>query len=151
MNAVLRAGGRYDMSGGGFGPLAAIIKASEGANGAQNFEGGRHLDTVDVFKNFVDDNGDVLLALLEQAGGACVAVEGAVIDLIFFIDVIGVAPVEEIGFDDVAMGMLADLAEAAVAFKGELGDAGVVDAARRLFGLVAAGAAPFASLFCGGN
>jgi len=64
----------------------------------------------------VNDDGDVFAAAFEEAGGDSVAVESAVGDFVVFTDLAWVGPFEEVGFDEVAVAMMADFAFASVAF-----------------------------------
>ena len=106
-----------DVSGGRFDPLAASIETSESADGAKDGEGGGRLDYLHFFEDLFYNDGDVFAAELEKAGGARVAVERIVIDVIFLNYLVRMMPFDEIGLDGFAVPMAADLAFAAMAFE----------------------------------
>ena len=115
-------GADNDVGGGGSGPLAVRVEGRKDVNAAKNGKRRSDFDGFDFFDDALDDDGDVFGALLEEAGGAGVAVEGKVADLVIVTDAVWVTPFDEVGFDEFAVGMAADLAFAAVAVERSGGD-----------------------------
>lgn len=104
------------MRGGRLGPLAAFIEAGEGADGAENGEGRGRRNETDLFEDFFDHPAEVFAAADIESGGASVAVDdGFAVQTVGFFNPGGSVPVDEIVFDGLALGMIADLAFAAVA------------------------------------
>ena len=103
-------------------PLAVVINAGAGADGAEDAFGGGD-DAVCMLDDEFGGEAQIGAALLEEAGGAGVAIDGAIIMQVEVVaDEIGIAPVEEIGFDADAIGMAADEAFAGVTFgRGQVG------------------------------
>lgn len=93
-------------------------------NAAKNGERRSDFDGFDFLDDALDDDGDVFGALLEEASGAGVTIESKVADLVIVADAIWVTPFDEVGFEEFAVGMAADLAFAAVAI--ERGDRGAL-------------------------
>ena len=111
-------GGELDL-GGDFGPAAVAVDAAVGAHGAQDRVAGE-CHVVDGFDEGVEGGVQTFAALGEQAGGAGVAVDGAVVvEFVVLRELPGGAPVDEFFLDGFAFGMVADDAAAAVAFENE--------------------------------
>ena len=105
--------------GGDFGPAAVAVDAAVGAHGAKDRVAGEGY-VVDGFDEGVEGGVQTFAALQEQAGGAGVAVDGAVVvELVVLRELPGGAPVDEFLFDGFAFGVVADDAAAAVAFENE--------------------------------
>ncbi len=108
--------GELDL-GGDFGPAAVAVDAAVGAHGAKDGVAGE-CDIVDGFDEGVEGGVQAFAALEEQAGGAGVAVDRAIVgELVVLRELPGGAPVDEFFFDSFAFGVVADDAAAAVAFK----------------------------------
>ena len=105
--------------GWGFGPAAVAVDAAVGAHGAKDGVAGE-CDVVDGFDEGVEGGVQTFAALEEQAGGAGVTVDGAiVVEFVVLREFPGGAPVDEFLFDRFAIGMVADDAAAAVSFEEE--------------------------------
>ena len=108
--------GELDL-GGDFGPAAVAVDAAVGAHGAEDGVAGECY-VVDRFDEGIEGGVQTFAALEEQAGGAGVAVDGAiVVELVVLREFPGGAPVDEFLFDGFAFGVVADDAAAAVAFE----------------------------------
>ena len=108
--------GELDL-GGDFGPAAVAVDAAVGAHGAEDGVAGECY-IVDGFDEGVEGGVQTFAALEEQAGGAGVAVDGAIVgELVVLRELPGSAPVDEFLFDGFAFGVVADDAAAAVAFE----------------------------------
>jgi len=103
-------------------PSAFFVEASADAVGAEDSFGDGD-DMVGVLDDELGGEAQIFAALLEQAGGACVTIDGTEIgQTVLLADEFGVAPVEEMFFDADAIGMVADDAFAGVAIvRGEGG------------------------------
>ena len=111
-------GGELDL-GGDFGPAAVAVDAAVGAHGAEDRVAGEGY-VIDGFDEGVEGGVQTFAALEEQADGAGVAVDGAVvIEFVVLRELPGGAPVDEFLFDGFAFGVVADDAAAAVAFEEE--------------------------------
>jgi hypothetical protein len=111
-------GGELDL-GGDFGPAAVAVDAAVGAHRAKDRVAGEGY-VVDGFDEGVEGRVQTFAALEEQAGGAGVAVDGAVVgELVVLSELPGGAPVDEFLFDGFAFGVVADDAAAAVSFEEE--------------------------------
>ena len=111
-------GGELD-SGGDFGPAAVAVDAAVGAHGAEDRVAGEGY-VINGFDEGVEGGVQTFAALEEKAGGAGVAVDGAVVgELVVVSEPRGGAPVDEFLYDGFAFGMVADDAAAAVAFEEE--------------------------------
>jgi len=108
----------------GVDPLALVVDASAGADGAEDlFGGGVH--RIGVLDEKLGGEAQVGAAFLEQAGGAGVTIDGPeIVEAILPFDQLGVAPTDEMLFDADAIGTAADEALAGVAL--ELGEVGIV-------------------------
>ena len=105
--------------GGDFGSAAVAVDTAVGAHGAKDRVAGE-CHVVDGFDEGVEGGVQTFAALEEQADGAGVAVDGAVVgELVVLSELPGCAPVDEFLFDSFAFGMVADDAAAAVAFEQE--------------------------------
>ncbi len=105
--------------GGDFGPAAVAVDAAVGAHHAEDRVAGEGY-VVDGFNEGVEGRVQTFAALQEQAGGAGVAVDGAiVIEIVVLRELPGGAPVNEFLFDRFAFGVVADDAAAAVSFEEE--------------------------------
>ena len=110
--------GELDL-GGDFGPAAVTVDAAVGAHGAQDRVAGECY-VVDGFDEGIERGVQTFAALQEQASGAGVAVDGAVVvEVVVLRELPGGAPVDEFFLDGFAFGMVADDAAAAVAFEEE--------------------------------
>ena len=110
--------GELDL-GGDFGPAAVAVDAAVGAHGAKDGVAGERY-IVDGFDEGVEGGVQTFAALEEQAGGAGVAVDGAIVgELVVLRELPGGAPVDEFLFDGFAFGVVADDAPAAVSFEEE--------------------------------
>src|SRR5215469_2964297 len=99
------------------GPMALVVKAGEGANGAKDGTGG-DFHTLPVLDEAFGDEADVLAAENVEARGASVAVESVgVFEMEVTADEVGAIPLEIGGFDGVEVRAATDLAFAAVALK----------------------------------
>ena len=102
-----------------FGPAAVAVDAAVGSHGAKNRVAGEG-HVVNGFDEGVEGGVQTFAALEEKAGGAGVAVDGAIVgELVVVSEPRGGAPVDEFLFDGFAIGMVADDAAAAVAFEEE--------------------------------
>jgi hypothetical protein len=113
----------------GFLPLAVVVDVAVEADGADDGRGGDR-DAMGLFEDGFEDDAEIAAAELIQAEGADVAVESFVIvETVFADDGCGAGPVDEIVFDESAVGMMADGAFAGVAFavgcRGQSGRGGV--------------------------
>jgi len=105
--------------GGDFGPAAVAVDAAVGAHGAKDRVAGEGY-VVNGFDEGVESGVQTFAALEEKAGGASVAVDGAVVaELVVVSEPRGGAPVDEFFFDVFAFGVVADDAAAAVSFEDE--------------------------------
>ena len=135
--------GELDL-GGDFGPAAVAVDAAVGAHGAKDRVAGEGY-VVDGFNEGVEGGVQTFASLEEQAGGAGVAVDSAVVGkLVVLRELPGGAPVDEFLFDGFPFGVVADDAAAAVAFEEErmkllLQPALTVDAIGFLLRLLSAG------------
>ena len=103
--------------GGDFGPAAVAVDAAVGAHGAEDRIAGEGY-LVDGFDEGVEGGVKAFATLEKQAGGAGVAIDGAVVvELVVLRELPGGAPVDEFLFDGFAFGVVADDAAAAVAFE----------------------------------
>jgi hypothetical protein len=110
--------GELDL-GGDFGPAAVAVDAAVGAHGAKDRVAGEGY-VVDGFDEGVEGGVQTFAALEEKAGGASVAVDGAIVgELVVLGELPGGAPVDEFLFDGFAFGVVADDAAAAVSFEEE--------------------------------
>ena len=108
--------GELDL-GGDFGPAAVAVDAAVGAHGAKDRVAGKGY-VIDGFDEGVEGGMEAFAALQEEAGGAGVAVDGAIVaELVVVSEPRGGAPVDEFLFDGFAFGMVADDAAAAVSFE----------------------------------
>ena len=111
-------GGELDL-GGDFGPAAVAVDAAVGAHGAKDCVAGEGY-VIDGFDEGVEGWVQTFAALQEKAGGAGVAVDGAIVaELVVVSESRGGAPVDKFFFDGFAFGVVADDAAAAVAFEDE--------------------------------
>jgi hypothetical protein len=95
------------------------VDAAVGAHRAEDRVAGECY-VVDGFDEGVEGGVQTLAALEEQAGGAGVTVDGAVVvEFVVLSELPGGAPVDEFLFDGFAFGMVADDAAAAVSFEEE--------------------------------
>ena len=135
------AGSRELDLGGDFGPAAVAVDAAVGAHGAEDGVAGEGY-VVDGFDEGVEGGVQTFAALEEQAGGAGVAVDGAIVGkLVVLRELPGGAPVDEFLFDGFAFGMVADNAAAAVSFEEEdlqllLQPSLTVDSAGLIYGML---------------
>ena len=105
--------------GGNFGPAAVAVDAAVGAHGAEDRVAGEGY-VIDGFDEGVEGGVQAFAALEEKAGGAGVAVDGAIVaELVVLRELPGGAPVDEFLFDGFAFGVVANDAAAAVAFEEE--------------------------------
>jgi hypothetical protein len=105
--------------GGDFGPAAVAVDATVGAHGAEDCVAGEGY-VVNGFDEGVEGGVQTFAALEEKAGGAGVAVDGAVVgELVVVSEPRGGAPVDKFFFDGFAFGVVANNAAAAVAFEEE--------------------------------
>src|SRR6202007_539920 len=110
--------GELDL-GGDFGPAAVAVDAAVGAHGAEDRVAGEGY-VVNGFDEGVEGGVQTFAALEEKAGGAGVAVDGAVvIEFVVLRELPGGAPMDEFLFDGFAFGVVADDTAAAVAFEDE--------------------------------
>jgi hypothetical protein len=110
--------GELDL-GGDFGPAAVAVDATVGAHGAKDRVAGEGY-IVDGFDEGVEGGVQTFAALEQKAGGAGVAVDGAIVaELVVVSEPRGRAPVDKFFFDGFAFGMVADDAAAAVSFEDE--------------------------------
>src|SRR6201984_231960 len=110
--------GELDL-GGDFGPAAVAVDAAVGAHGAKDRVAGEGY-VVDGFDEGIGGGVQACAALEEKAGGAGVAVDGAIVaELVVVSEPRGGAPVDEFLFDGIAFGVVADDAAAAVSFEDE--------------------------------
>src|SRR5579859_5456438 len=110
--------GELDL-GGDFGPAAVAVDAAVGAHGAEDRVAGEGY-VIDGFDEGVEGGVQTFAALEQKAGGAGVAVDGAVVaKLVVVSEPRGGAPVDEFLFDGFAFGVVADDAAAAVSFEEE--------------------------------
>ena len=105
-----------DYVGGGLDPIIVVVEAGVGFDGSQDclagdfgFDAALH----DVFKN----GAEVIAAEGEEVKSDGVAVKRVASEAVDFSDTFGPAPHDEGAFDGVALGMVADLAFAAVTLK----------------------------------
>ena len=114
-------------------PVAFAVQLGIEANGADD-GGGRHIYRVHMFEERLERDANRLAATCEQSGGVGVAVNRGVIrEAELFGDVDRMAPVKEIVFDGVAVGMSANGAFARMAL--QVGTAGCFFALGELHGL----------------
>src|SRR5579862_3212587 len=110
--------GELDL-GGDFGPAAVAVDAAVGAHSAKDGVAGEGY-VVNGFDEGVESGVEAFAALEQKAGGASVAVDGAVVaELVVVSEPRGGAPVDEFLFDGFAFGVMADDAAAAVSFEEE--------------------------------
>ena len=110
--------GKLDL-GGDFGPAAVAVDAAVGAHGAKDRVASKCY-VVDGFDEGVEGGVQTFAALEEKAGGAGVAVDGAVVGkLVVPRELPGGSPVNEFLFDGFAFGVVADDAATAVPFEDE--------------------------------
>src|SRR5580704_13929256 len=110
--------GELDL-GGDFCPAAVAVDAAVGAHGAKDGVAGEGY-VIDGFDEGVEGGVQTFAALEEKAGGAGVAVDGAIVaELVVVSEPRGGAPVDEFLFDGIAFGVVADDAAAAVSFEEE--------------------------------
>ncbi len=113
----MAAGGNDDVRDG-FVPFAAVVEAGDGADGVENAFGVRDLHAADLLDNTFGGETNVLAAALEETGGVGVAVDAArIFDFEDFSEVSDVAPIEEVLFEGLTEGVIADGAFAAVALQ----------------------------------
>ena len=111
-------GGELDL-GGDFGPAAVAIDATVGAHGAEDRVAGEGY-FVDGFDEGVEGGVQTFAALEEQASGAGVAIDGAVVvEFVILRELPGGAPVNEFLLDGFAIGVVAGDAAATVSFEEE--------------------------------
>ncbi len=104
-----------DGAAGRLEPLAVLGDVGEDAQGAEDGGGGRR-GLFGAFDDAFADAAKIEAAALEKSGGGSVAVNGrARGERKFVADSVFGAPVDEVGFDGFAIGMLADGAFASVA------------------------------------
>jgi hypothetical protein len=95
------------------------VDATVGAHGAEDCVAGEGY-VVNGFDEGVEGGVQTFAALEEKAGGAGVAVDGAIVgELVVVSEPRGGAPVDEFFFDGFAFGVVADDAAAAVSFEDE--------------------------------
>jgi hypothetical protein len=105
--------------GGDFGPAAVAVDAAVGAHGAKDGVAGECY-IVDGFDEGIECGVQTFAALEEKAGGAGVAVDGAIVgELVVLSELPGGAPVDEFFLDGFPFGVVANDATAAVAFEEE--------------------------------
>ena len=111
-------GGELDL-GGDFGPAAVAVDAAVGAHGAKDRVAGEGY-VIDGFDEGVEGGVQTFAALEQKAGGAGVAVDGAIVaELVVVSESRGGAPVDKFFFDGFAFGVVADDAATAVPFEDE--------------------------------
>lgn len=88
----------------GFDPLAVIVDASEGVDGADDGIGGG-LDAVHTLDETAESKPQITVAAGEQASSPCVTINGAAVDFVFAGDIVRRSPFDELGFDFVAIRM----------------------------------------------
>jgi hypothetical protein len=104
--------------GGRFVPFAAGVDAGVGANGSDDGVAAG-VDAVGFFDEKFEGAADVLAAAIKEARGTRVTVDDPSFEEVKFLgDVNGMLPAEKFLVDFVAIGMLADLAFAGMAFEG---------------------------------
>jgi hypothetical protein len=109
-------GGELDL-GGDFGPAAVAVDAAVGSHGAKDRVAGEGY-VIDGFDEGIEGGVQTLSALEEKAGGAGVAVDGAIVGKLVVVNEFrGGAPVDKFLFDGIAFGVVADDAAAAVSFE----------------------------------
>ncbi len=97
-----------DDAAGGLVPMAFVVEATVGADGANDVVGSG-CDVCGLFEDEAEAVAELSGTLFEEAKGMGVAVNAAAVSESEFPgDVGGAAPVEEIVFDGLAAGMLAD-------------------------------------------
>ena len=100
----------------GFVPLAVVVDVAVNAGGADDGFGG-DADGAAVFEDGLEGVAEIAAAKIIEAESAGMAVEGfGVVKIVFADDGGGADPVDEIVFDEIAVGMMADEAFAGVAF-----------------------------------
>lgn len=103
-----------DDAAGGLVPVAFVVEAGIGADGADNVVC-RGCDVSGVLEDQAEAVAELVGTLLEEAEGVSVAVDAAAMaEVEFFSDFGGADPAEEVVFDGFAVGMLADDAADAV-------------------------------------
>jgi hypothetical protein len=109
-------GGDYDFGfRGGLNPQTLFIDMGEGVGGA-NYVPGVDLDAVGFLDNVAEGEAESAVAEVEESEGVRVMVDGgAGLKVKLLHDHQGAAPLQEGFLDQVAGGMLADIANAAVA------------------------------------
>ena len=105
------------MGRGRLSPAATGVEASESADSAKDGGCGRFLDVFDLFKHLLDNEGDVFAPKFKETSGGRMAIEDVVGDPVGAGYVAWMAPLDEVGFDEAALGVVADFAFAAVAFE----------------------------------
>jgi len=87
--------------------LAFVVDAGADADGADDAFGGGD-DRVGVLDNELGGEAEIGAALLQEAGGAGVAIDGAeIVQAVLVADRIGIVPVEEMLFDAGTFGVVA--------------------------------------------
>ena len=95
------AGGRVD-------PFAGIVDAGDGSGSADD-RGSGDRNFVDAFDDALHGEAEIEAAFGEEAGGVCVTIyRREVAKAVAAGEASGVAPVEELKFDGVAIGVVAD-------------------------------------------
>jgi hypothetical protein len=88
------------VSRGRFDPLAAFIDAGESADGTKKSGGGRRVDVIDVFQDFLDDHAKIFAAADVESRSATVTVEGGpAVYAVLLCDLGGAVPIDEIVFN----------------------------------------------------
>jgi hypothetical protein len=106
-----------DDTGGWFDPIARVVEASVGADGANDGVRGRS-GARGAFENVLEDGANVAPALVEEAEGVSVRVNRAIVrQLIISGDVPNLAPVEKFLLDGRAIRMMANGAFARMALE----------------------------------
>ncbi len=99
-----------DEMGGRIDPFAGIVDAGDGAGGADDSVG-RNRDFVDALDDALHGEAKIEAAFREEAGGMGVTVDRCEIaEMVAAGEVGGIAPIEEIELDGVAVGVVADAA-----------------------------------------
>lgn len=103
--------------------MAVLVEAGTGADGVDDFGGGRD-DAFGFFDDEFEGTNGVAAALGVEAGGLDVAVDGGGVEVVIFAsDAGGTVPVEVVVLDGLAVRVAADGAADAVVVEGGAGAA----------------------------